>query len=76
MDKLAHAWFGIPKGICSYTKPSLDSVRKCLGPRNVTSMADKVGVGVEKIFRDLGPSGEVDLVEISVSSRSNGERRY
>ncbi len=28
MDKLAHAWFGIPKDIASYTRPGLDAVRK------------------------------------------------
>ena len=31
MDKLAHAWFGIPKDIASYTRPGLDAVRKVLG---------------------------------------------
>ena len=28
MDKLAHAWFGIPRDIASFTRPGLDAVRK------------------------------------------------
>mmetsp|Transcript_42995 Transcript_42995/g.69054 ORF Transcript_42995/g.69054 Transcript_42995/m.69054 type:complete len:320 (-) Transcript_42995:1842-2801(-) len=65
MEKLAHAWFGIPRGICSFTRESLAQVRKCIGPMAVTPIADKVGKGVEVIFRGMGDSGVVDLVKVA-----------
>jgi len=65
VEKLAHAWFGIPKGICAFTRPSLSSVRKAIGPQNVTGLANQVGAGVQKIFNGMGDSGIVDLVQIA-----------
>ncbi len=65
MEKLAHAWFGIPRDIADLTRPSLDSVRKAIGPMNVTKIADKVGAGVLELFNSLGNEGTMDLVKIA-----------
>lgn len=65
MEKLAHAWFGIPRGICSHTRESLASVRRALGPQKVVGLADEVGRGVEKVFEGLGQEGVVDLVKVA-----------
>jgi len=35
MDKLAYAWFGIPKEICGYTRVGLNATRKILAPDKV-----------------------------------------
>ena len=65
MEKLAHAWFGIPRDICSHTMESLAAVRKALGPRRVPAIANKVGDGVYKLFHDMGKEGVVDLVKVA-----------
>jgi len=65
MDKLAHAWFGIPRPIVEYTKPSLASVRRAIGPQRVVPIVNQVGRGVKAIFDALPEQGSEDLVKIA-----------
>jgi len=68
MDKLAYAWFGIPKEIASYTRAGLDAVRKTLNPQavaNVGSFNDKVATGILADFSKLGGAGEAEVYDVA-----------
>jgi cytochrome P450 len=65
MDKLAHAWFGIPFPIVTHTKPSLAAVRAAIGPQKVGALVNKVGDGVKQLFDSMPAHGTVDLVKVA-----------
>eukprot|EP00947_MAST-08B_sp_MAST-8B-sp1_P005196 g5196.t1 len=65
MDKIAHAWFGIPKDLCPFTRVGLDATRKTLGPKNVGTFNNAIGKALEAHFAGLGDEGTASVVQLT-----------
>lgn len=65
MDKIAHAWFNIPKEVCPWTRDGLNAIRRVMSPANSQIMNQKVGGFLRDAFDAFGESGEVPLTKLA-----------
>jgi cytochrome P450 len=65
MDKIAHAWFGIPKEVCPWTRDGLNAIRVVLSPSNGVRINEIVGSHLRDTFDSMPPSGTIDLVRLA-----------
>ena len=65
MDKIAHAWFGIPKEVCPWTRDGLNAIRVVLSPSNGVRINEIVGSHLRDTFDSMPASGSIDLVRLA-----------
>lgn len=65
MDKIAHAWFGIPKEVCPWTRDGLNALRLVLSPSNGIRINEIVGSHLRDLFDSFPDSGKMNLVKLA-----------
>eukprot|EP00658_Telonema_sp_P-2_P020006 TRINITY_DN17873_c0_g1_i1.p1 TRINITY_DN17873_c0_g1~~TRINITY_DN17873_c0_g1_i1.p1 ORF type:complete len:481 (-),score=129.63 TRINITY_DN17873_c0_g1_i1:346-1788(-) len=69
MDKIAYAWFNIPKTCGPHTRPGLNAVRSQLTTSSeVGGFNDRIAAELVQIFGALPDSGEIDGFELASST--------
>eukprot|EP01065_Artemidia_motanka_P025703 TRINITY_DN30687_c0_g1_i1.p1 TRINITY_DN30687_c0_g1~~TRINITY_DN30687_c0_g1_i1.p1 ORF type:complete len:464 (+),score=129.74 TRINITY_DN30687_c0_g1_i1:61-1452(+) len=69
MDKVGHAWFGIPKEVVVHQRPGLDELRKrVLNPTACRRLNDMIGADMDKQFKALPNTGVTELVNIACAT--------
>eukprot|EP00939_MAST-03C_sp_MAST-3C-sp1_P003506 g3506.t1 len=65
MDKIAHAWFGIPKEVCPWTRDGLNALRLVLSPSNSARINEVVGKSLRDSFDAFSDRGTIPLVKLA-----------
>eukprot|EP00656_Telonema_subtile_P047704 TRINITY_DN5506_c0_g1_i2.p1 TRINITY_DN5506_c0_g1~~TRINITY_DN5506_c0_g1_i2.p1 ORF type:complete len:481 (-),score=113.55 TRINITY_DN5506_c0_g1_i2:124-1566(-) len=69
MDKIAYAWFGIPKSCGPHTRPGLNAVRSQLTTSSdIGGFNDRIASELVSLFGSLPDSGEMDAFELASST--------